>query len=136
MSDDNGDSPLSTVSNVVSLFTFTLGLLTLIVTFLSITHSAEREIEDISEKLEARASHISQIEDHFKRLEAEAQSDWEGSPLRGNFLKTLNKIKGYHTKATTELETSSKKHHWWWYYRPDGNYLLSSQTNQGAHVFF
>lgn len=128
MSDDKGDSPLSTLSNVVGLLTFTLGLLTLVVTFLSITHSADREIEDIQEKLQARECHISQIEDHFNKLENEAHSDWEGSKIRSNFLMTLNKIKDYHLKATVELEKNSKKHHWWWYNRPDGNLPLSYLT--------
>ncbi|KAK3339054.1 hypothetical protein B0H65DRAFT_288758 [Neurospora tetraspora] len=134
MSDDKGDSPLSTLSNVVGLLTFTLGLLTLVVTFLSITHSADREIEDIQEKLQARECHISQIEDHFNKLENEAHSDWEGSKIRSNFLMTLNKIKDYHLKATVELEKNSKKHHWWWYNRPDVMGAVAAIETQFQHL--
>ncbi|KHE85862.1 hypothetical protein GE21DRAFT_1348241 [Neurospora crassa] len=121
MSDDQGDSPLSTISNVVGLLTFALGLLTLVVTFLSTTHSAEREIEDIREKLQARENHIREIEYHFEKLDREAHSDWEGSQSKIDFLMTLEKIKQHHQKARNALDTYSKKHYWWWYNRPDGN---------------
>lgn len=120
MSDDKGDSPLSTLSNVVGLFTFTLGLLTLIVTFLSVKHGAEREVKDIREKLAARESHIKQIKSHFKKLDIEANADLEGSPMKTDLQKTLNQIEFWCQQATSALEKNSNKHHWWWYNRPDG----------------
>ncbi|KAL0472584.1 hypothetical protein QR685DRAFT_522424 [Neurospora intermedia] len=134
MSDDQGDSPLSTISNVVGLLTFTLGFLTLVVTFLCITHSAEREIEDIREKLQARESHIREIEYHFKKLDREAHSDWEGSQSKIDFLMTLRKIKDHHRKATTALDVNSKKHYWWWYNRPDVMGAVAAIETQFQHL--
>ncbi|KAK1780209.1 hypothetical protein QBC45DRAFT_114404 [Copromyces sp. CBS 386.78] len=134
MSDDKGDSPLSTLSNVVGLFTFTLGLLTLVVTFLSITHSADREIKDIEDKLEARESHIRQIEDHFKKLNKEAHPDLEGSLIQINLQTTLDKIKNHRQQAADALETNRKKHHWWWYNRPDVMSDVEAMETQFQHL--
>ncbi|CCC09118.1 hypothetical protein SMACR_12813 [Sordaria macrospora] len=134
MSDNAADSPLSTVSNVVGLFTFTLGLLTLVVTFLSITHSAEKEMGDIDGKLKARKDHIQHIKVYFDRLEREAHRDWEGSSIRGNFLMTLDTIKQHHRTATAELQKNSKSHHWWWYYRPDVMGAVEAMETQFQHL--
>lgn len=134
MSEDQGDSPLSTLSNVVGLLTFTLGLLTLVVTFLSIKHSAGREIENMREKLQARESHIREIEHHFKKLDREAHSDWEGSQIKIDFLITLEKIKHHHQKATDALDINSKKHYWWWYNRPDVMGAVAAIETQFQHL--
>lgn len=134
MPDDGSDSPLSTASNVLGLLTFSLGFLTLVVTFLSITHSAEREIKDLTEKLRARRRHINQIEGHFQKLYKEAHSDLEGSQIKSDLWETIGKINSYLEQATAELEKNGERHHWWWYNRPDIMGTVTTIETQFQHL--
>ncbi|KAK3399914.1 hypothetical protein B0T20DRAFT_172711 [Sordaria brevicollis] len=134
MPDNDGDSPLSTASNILSLLTFTLGFITLVVTFLSIAHSADREVKDLNAKLTARATHISQIEDHFQKLYKEAHSDLEGSEIKKGLWATIESIKGHLEQAQAELEKNGSKHYLWWYNRPDIMGTVDAIETQFQHL--
>ena len=72
---DCGDSPLSVVANVLSIFTFALGVIAYFAAFTAVTRGAAKEMEDTRDVLRMTRQQIAQARQFLNTLENRADPD-------------------------------------------------------------
>ncbi|KAH8755067.1 hypothetical protein F5883DRAFT_571883 [Diaporthe sp. PMI_573] len=137
----DGDSPLSTTSNIVGILTFALATLSFCLAFYAATADAPREMRSYKGCLIQREAHIEEIGQFFNKRDVEADNELENSPLKGLVSGSLRLAEERRKELQTNVykicgteQMSISQRVWWWRERRDMNMATAGVDIQIQHL--
>jgi hypothetical protein len=138
----DGDSPLSTTSNIIGILTFALATFTFCVAFYAATADAPREAMSYKGYVEQRKKHIQEIGQFFEEKDVAADPDLEGSPLKGLVEDSIENAERLRTQLETNVYRicahgegmSLSQRVWWWLGRREMSMTMTSIDIQIQHL--